>query len=98
MVLVGYPPTQSLISAEIQYRSASQGRVENQPSEMVVILLREPSEAQIDRFLEGQRALLFSYPEVGASRDGAPPGYLVNHHRGRLGTGQETFAQAAAAI
>jgi uncharacterized protein (UPF0548 family) len=63
-----------------------------------VILLRKPYEAQIRRFLEGQRSLPFSYPEVGASRDGAPPGYPVNHHYGRLGTGQETFAHAVEAI
>ena len=59
-----------------------------------VLLLREPSDAKIRRFLEGQRSLPFSYPEVGASRDGAPTGYGVNHHRGRLGTGQQAFARA----
>jgi uncharacterized protein (UPF0548 family) len=42
--------------------------------------------------------LPFSYPEVGASRDGAPPGYPVNHHHGRLGSGQQTFARAVQAI
>jgi uncharacterized protein (UPF0548 family) len=63
-----------------------------------VILLREPTEAQIRRFLEAQRSLPFSYPEVGASRDGAPPGYPINHHRGRLGTGQDTFARARKAL
>jgi len=42
-----------------------------------VILLREPSDAQIRRFIQEQRSLPFSYPEVGASRDGAPPGYPV---------------------
>jgi hypothetical protein len=30
-----------------------------------VILLREPTEAQIERFLEAQRSSPFSYPEVG---------------------------------
>ena len=69
-----------------------------QPSEMGVILLREPSDVQIERFLESQCSLPFSYPEVGASRDGAPPGYPVNHHRGRLGTGQKTFAHAVEAV
>ena len=62
------------------------------------ILLREPSDAHIERFLDNQRSLPFSYPEVGASRDGAPPGYPVNHHHGRLGTGQQTFARAVQAI
>jgi len=47
-----------------------------------VVLLREPPDARIRRFLDEQRSLPFSYPEVGASRDGAPPGYPANHHRG----------------
>jgi uncharacterized protein (UPF0548 family) len=63
-----------------------------------LLLLREPSDAKIRRFLDGQRSLPFSYPEVGASRDEAPTGYGVNHHRGRLGTGRETFARAVEAI
>jgi uncharacterized protein (UPF0548 family) len=65
---------------------------------MGVILLREPSDAHIERFLDDQRSLPFSYPEVGASREGAPPGYPVNHHHGQLGTGQQTFARAVQAI
>ena len=63
-----------------------------------MLLLREPSDAKIQHFLDGQRSLPFSYPEVGASRDGAPPGYGVNHHRGPLGTGPETFERAVWAI
>jgi uncharacterized protein (UPF0548 family) len=63
-----------------------------------VILLREPSDTHIERFLDHQRSLPFSYPEVGASREGAPPGYPVNHHQGRLGTGQETFARVVEAL
>jgi uncharacterized protein (UPF0548 family) len=69
-----------------------------QPSEVRVILLREPSDAQVERFLDDQCSLPFSYPEVGASRDGAPPGYPVNHHHGRLGTEQQTFARAVEAL
>jgi uncharacterized protein (UPF0548 family) len=64
---------------------------------MGVMLLTEPSDAHIGRFLDGQRSLPFSYPEVGASRDGAPPGYPVNH-QGWLGTRQETFAHAVEAL
>ena len=63
-----------------------------------MILLRKPSDSRIRRFLDEQRSLPFSYPEVGASREGAPPGYPVNHHRGRLGAGLEAFALAADAI
>jgi uncharacterized protein (UPF0548 family) len=65
---------------------------------MRAILLREPSDAKISRFLDGQRSLPFSYPEVGASRDGSPPGYPINHYRGRLGVGSEAFARAVGAI
>ena len=63
-----------------------------------MILLRKPSDARIGRFLDDQRSLPFSYPEVGASRDGAPPGYLVNQLRGWLGAGPETFARAVEAL
>jgi len=63
-----------------------------------MILLREPSDARIRRFLDAQRPLPFSYPEVGASRDGAPPGYPINQYRGRLGEGPETFERAVGAI
>jgi uncharacterized protein (UPF0548 family) len=63
-----------------------------------MILLREPSGARIRRSLDEQRTLPFSYPEVGASREGTPPGYPVNHHEERLGTGEETFARTIEAI
>ena len=81
----------------LQYGPTFQrNRLPNRSS--LVILLREPSEGRIRRFLAEQRSLPFSYPEVGASRDGAPPGYPTNHRRGRLGTGQETFARACEAL
>ena len=70
----------------------------NEPGSRNVILLRKPSDARIGRFLDDQRSLPFSYPEVGASRDGAPPGYPVNQLRGRLGAGPETFARAVEAL
>ena len=63
-----------------------------------VFLLREPSEGRIRDFLAAQRALPFSYPEVGTSRTGAPPGYPINHHRGKLGTGAGAYARAVDAI
>jgi uncharacterized protein (UPF0548 family) len=70
----------------------------NEPGKRNVILLRKPSDARIGRFLDDQRSLPFSYPEVGASREGAPPGYPVNQLRGRLGVGPETFARAVEAL
>ncbi len=57
------------------------------PDSRNVILLRKPSDARIGRFLDDQCSLPFSYSEVGASRDGVPPGYPVNQLRGRLGAG-----------
>jgi hypothetical protein len=68
------------------------------PGSRNVILLRKPSDARIGRFLDDQRSLPFSYPEVGASRDGAPPGYPVIQLRGRLGVGLETYARAVEAL
>jgi uncharacterized protein (UPF0548 family) len=63
-----------------------------------VILLRNSSDTRIGRFLDDQRSLPFSYPEVGATRDGAPSGYPVNQLRGWLGVGPETFARAVEAL
>ena len=60
----------------------------NAPGSRNVILLRKPSDTRIGRFLDDQRSLPFSYPEVGATRDGAPPGYPLNHHRD--GWGRDT--------
>ena len=63
-----------------------------------MLLLREPSDERIRRFLDDQRSLPFSYQEVGASREEAPAGYGVNHHRGRLGTGPQAFVRAVEAL
>lgn len=63
-----------------------------------MLLLREPSDERIRRFLDDQRSLPFSYQEVGASRGEAPAVYGVNHHRGRLGTGPQAFVRAVEAL
>lgn len=60
--------------------------------------LFEPSGAQIEKFLAGQRDLPFSYPEVGASSGAIPPGYPINQRRVRLGSGENTFVRAKVAI
>jgi uncharacterized protein (UPF0548 family) len=70
----------------------------DEPGSRNVILLRKPPDARIGRFLDDQRSLPFSYPEVGTSRDGAPLGYPVNQLRGRLGVGPEAFARAVEAL
>ncbi len=53
---------------------------------------------QVRRFLQARRYLPFSCPEVGASRDYSPPGYPVNHRRGRLDLGDKTFTRAVEAL
>ena len=79
-------------------RSGSHNPGSQQPGRRNTILLRKPSDAQIRRFLDEQLSLPFSYPEVGASRDGAPPSYPVNHHRWRLDVGPEAFVRAVDAL
>lgn len=62
------------------------------------ILLHEPTTREVEAFLEAQSGSGFSYPEVGATRKGAPPYYKVDHNRVRLGTGEEAFQLAIAAM
>jgi uncharacterized protein (UPF0548 family) len=63
-----------------------------------MFLLHEPSLAAIESFLSAQREQSFSYPEVGASRQQPPVGYDVDHNRALLGSGDEAFAKAVAAL
>jgi uncharacterized protein (UPF0548 family) len=63
-----------------------------------LLLLREPSDERVRCFLDEQRTLPLSYPEVGASRGRAPTGYAVNHNRGWLGKGPQCFARAVQAL
>ncbi|MDF1505330.1 DUF1990 domain-containing protein [Roseisolibacter sp. H3M3-2] len=61
--------------------------------------LSRPGDRDVAAFLAAQRDAPFSYAEVGASRDGpAPPGYVVDHRRVRLGDGAAAFARAVAAL
>ncbi|HWM91218.1 MAG TPA: DUF1990 domain-containing protein [Thermoanaerobaculia bacterium] len=63
-----------------------------------MLFRNEPATAQIESFLEAQRGAKLSYPEVGATRTGAPPYYKVDHNRVRLGTGEEAFRIATGAM
>lgn len=63
-----------------------------------MLLFHDPKPEEIDRFLAAQRGSSFSYPEVGATRKKAPPYYKVDHNRVRLGTGEEAFRIAIAAM
>jgi uncharacterized protein (UPF0548 family) len=63
-----------------------------------MLLLHRPSREEIDRFIGAQAALPFSYPDVGASRQGRPPGYTCDHNRVALGAGRAVFDRAVAAL
>lgn len=60
--------------------------------------LFEPSDAQIENFLAGQRDLPFSYKEIGATQAIIPKNYPVNHRRIQIGSGADAFARAKFAI
>lgn len=67
-----------------------------------MIGLHRPSDPQIQRFLERQNTLPYSYANVGGTRptfqQSDLPGYVIDHNRVQLGVGQVVFAQAKAAI
>lgn len=59
-----------------------------------VITLRAPTDADLERFLAGQRDAPLSYAEVGASRGEPPAGYRVDHRRDVIGTRFDRAKQA----
>lgn len=65
-----------------------------------MFLIGTPSREKIDDFLRSQKDEPFSYKEVGASRKGASKidGYVVDHNRVRLGSGEEVFSRAVDAL
>lgn len=63
-----------------------------------MFLLSHPNEEAIRRLIADQSRREFSYPEVGASREGAPTGYTVDHNRVRLGTGVDAWNRAVEGI
>jgi len=63
-----------------------------------VLLLTKPSRDRIYVFIESQRSQPFSYPEQGATREPAPPGYTVDRNRVQLGRGAAVFARAVEAV
>lgn len=63
-----------------------------------MFLIRKPSPEMVRRFVLSQRDLPFSYPEVGATKTGAPAGYNIDHHRVRLGEGEDCYQRAVAAL
>jgi uncharacterized protein (UPF0548 family) len=63
-----------------------------------MLRLREPSPDSLQRFLDDQRRHDFSYEAVGATATNPPKGYVVDHTRNKLGSGEETFLAAKAAL
>lgn len=60
--------------------------------------LRRPSDDQIRKLAAAQSGLPFSYHEVGATREGPPPGYDFDRHEALLGSGEEVWRRARAAL
>ena len=63
-----------------------------------MVSLHRPSDTVIQAFLDHQRPQPFPYRGVGNSRHIPPAGYVVDHRRVCLGTGQHTFEAACAAL
>lgn len=63
-----------------------------------MFFLSKPARGVIDEFLKAQEEQPFSYAHVGASRDAAPRGYDLDHHRVEIGRGADVFARACAAL
>jgi uncharacterized protein (UPF0548 family) len=59
-----------------------------------------PTPAEVQAYRTAQQALPFSYPSIGATRDGEPTprGFDRDRNRHRLGAGEAAFAAACAAI
>ena len=60
--------------------------------------LSRPNRKSIDAFLSAQQNQMFSYVDVGCSRQLAPKGYIADHNRVELGKGVETFERAKRAV
>ena len=60
---------------------------------------KKPDDQRIRRFIESQSRQDFSYRSVGTTKNGVPPtGFVVDHNRIRLGSGQATFEAAKRAL
>jgi uncharacterized protein (UPF0548 family) len=58
----------------------------------------KPSATLIKQFISSQKHLPFSYSQVGATRNRAPAGFIVDNNRIKLGDGKETYDRAVAAL
>jgi uncharacterized protein (UPF0548 family) len=60
--------------------------------------LRRPSTQHLEQIRSRYEALPLTYPEVGCTRGQAPPGYVVDDYRVRLGQGAAVFERAKQAL
>src|SRR5712692_10582396 len=60
-----------------------------------MFFLKKPDLKTVREFINSVQDESFSYPESGASRVAAPPGYNIDHNRIRLGVGFDTFTRAS---
>src|SRR5216684_4287516 len=63
-----------------------------------MFLLTEPSTQVVTKFIARQRESTFSYAEVGATHETPPPGYTIDHNRIQLGSGEQDYQRAVAAL
>jgi len=63
-----------------------------------MFMLREPTAEDVARFIASQRELPYTYAEVGATNTTPPGGYIVDHNRIQLGSGEATFRSAVEAL
>jgi uncharacterized protein (UPF0548 family) len=63
-----------------------------------MLSLRKPSVDILHRFLAAQANLSLTYGAVGATAESAPPNYVVDRTRIKLGEGEPVFRSAIAAL
>lgn len=63
-----------------------------------MLLLRKPTSETVRSFLAGQAEREFTYRGVGATGGTPPDGFVVDHTRARLGSGEAVFASARSAL
>ena len=63
-----------------------------------MFLVREPTDADVARFIASQRDLTFTYAEVGATNATPPAGYNLDHNRIQLGSSEGIYRSAVDAL
>ena len=63
-----------------------------------MFMMREPSDEDAARFVASQRALPYTYAEVGATNTTPPAGYNVDHNRIQIGSGEAIYRRAVDAL